>query len=150
MKPLFIVAIRILAVYLVASSMNNAFPIFFMTESTNSLSDLRFMVVFGYFVFPMLVGIGLWHFAPSVASKACEVESLNGSPTEQDLVRASSFLIGIFWAVRSTGFLLGELSARGSVNYGQLAVFGLSVFLIVGCGFVTKIFERVRAYGAGA
>ena len=107
MKHLSIIAIRVLAVYLVASGLNVALPLFLVSESWADPKDIPTLVSLGYIGAPVIVGLLLWFLAPKLSSK---VPSESTEPlNENGLVSAGSFLIGVYLFVKHLGITIGQL-----------------------------------------
>jgi len=152
MKHLSIIAIRVLSVYLVASALNAGLPLFLMPESWGLTEGIPTFVLVGYIGLPIIIGFLLWFLAPRLSSK---VPSENKEPlTENGLVSAGSFLIGVYLFVKHLGITIGQLHVISNrefqldhFNWTSPVILGFSLFLIVGSKYIVLLFRKFRYFG---
>ena len=149
MKQFSELAIKILAAYLVLNNLGNAFPLFLAPESWGNGEPLPIAPVIGWVVVPAIAGIVLWVLAPQIAHKIFSASEQDTAISENGLVVAGTFLIGIYWALKSVGVIVGQLFAMGTVNYGYVAVLVVSLALVLGGRFVATVYDRLRTAGTG-
>ncbi|MFS1524510.1 hypothetical protein ACL7TT_10415 [Microbulbifer sp. 2304DJ12-6] len=132
MKQFSELVIKILAAYFILGNLGNASPLLFVPEFWTSKEFVPTVPFVAMLVAPIVIGIFLWILAPNIAQKLsspCEGEA---AISEHGLVIAGTFLIGVYWALRSIGIVIGEISNNGSIDYGNIAVFLISLVLILG------------------
>jgi len=152
MKHLSIIAIRALAVYLVASGLNAGLPLFLVPEAWGRPEDIPTVVFVGYIGTPIIVGLLMWFLAPRLSSK---VPSESTEPlNESGLVSAGSFLIGVYLFVKHLGITIGQLHRVSNLdfqfdhfNWSSPVILGFSLFLIVGSKYIVVLFRKFRYFG---
>lgn len=152
MKYLSVIAIRVLAVYLVVTALNHAAPIFLIPDAWDSFREMPVIALAAYLFTPLITGLLLWFFAPALSSK---VPSETTKPlTEEGLISAGSFLIGIFLFVKYTGLTLGQLqgisrqtSDISDLNWANPVIIIFSIFLITGSRYTILLFRKFRYFG---
>lgn len=147
MKQFSELAIKILAVYLVLNYLGNALPLFLAPESWSNGEPLPVAPIIGWVVVPVIAGILLWILAPQIARKLFRSTEEDTAISEKGLVVAGTFLIGVYWALKSVGVIVGQLFAMGTVNYGYVAVLVIALVLILGGRFVAIFYHRLRTAG---
>lgn len=109
MKPLAILLVRLLAVYIAINPLISLSPLLFSpnfeAELTHWLPGLAATVVI-----PVIVGIALWFYAGLLAHKIHDSDSTNSalSISETGLVRAGGFLIGVYLFVQHLGTAISQ------------------------------------------
>ncbi|MFA0813851.1 hypothetical protein [Microbulbifer epialgicus] len=136
-----VLAIKIFAAYLVLSNLGNSLPLFFQPGAR---VEAPTWALIGWLIIPLVIGIALWFCASTIAQKIISVDAEETSLSEDGLVAAGTFLIGIYWALRSVGAIVGQLSSVGTVNYGYVIVFIISVLLIFGNKTIIRIYRKLR------
>ncbi len=148
-QPLTTLVIRILAFYLVANAAINFLPMILASnifdESEVNTSE---GILITLFISTILVGVILWFIAPFITSKLAPANTSQESLSEQGIVNAGTFLIGIYWLYSSGLMLLVQLIHDGSISYGHAIILLLSVFLILQGKQITRFYNRVRAFGS--
>ena len=66
--------------------------------------------------------------------------------SETGLVRAGSFLIGVYLFVQHLGTVISQWAWGGIVAYGSLAVVVLSIGLMLGTRFLGKLYRRLKYF----
>ena len=150
MKQFSELAIKIFSAYLVLSNVGNIIPLFFPPAGWGTQSDVPIWPLIGWLGIPLTIGIVLWFLASSIAQKIIGKEGEDSSLSEDGLVAAGTFLIGTYWALRSVGTVVGQLSSVGTVNYGYVTVFAISVLLICGNKSITRMYRKLRTAGTTA
>ncbi|AOS97725.1 hypothetical protein AUP74_02317 [Microbulbifer aggregans] len=147
MKQFSELAIKIFAAYLALSNLGNVIPLFFSPAAWGTQSDVPIWPLIGWLGIPLMVGFVLWFSASTIAQKAIGNGEEGTSLSEGGLVAAGTFLIGTYWALRSVGVVVGQLSSVGTVNYGYIMVFAISLLLIFGNKAITRMYRKLRTVG---
>lgn len=149
MKQFSELAIKILAAYLVLNNLGNTLPLIIAGKSWGSGESIPFAVLVGWAVIPAAIGIILWVLAPRIVHRIIRSDEGDTSISEKGLVVAGTFLIGIYWALKSVGVIFGQNFSVGTVNYGYIAVFLISLALIFGGRFISMVYSKLRTAGTG-
>ncbi|PRY61620.1 hypothetical protein B0H98_11120 [Vreelandella songnenensis] len=147
MKPFSILLIRLLAVYLAINPLLSASPLLFSPSFEAELTQWLPGLV-ATIVIPIIVGIALWFSAVTLANKIHENDSADSalSISEAGLVRAGSFLIGVYLFVQHLGTAISQWTWGGMVAYGSLAVVILSIGLMLGTRFLGKLYRWLKYF----
>ncbi|MDQ7730608.1 hypothetical protein [Halomonas sp. SpR8] len=97
----------------------------------------------------MAAGVVLWFSARALANKihAGSVVDPSVNISEAGLVRAGSFLIGVYLFVQHLGTTISQWAWGGIIAYGSLSVLVISVGLIVGANFMGKLYKKIKYAG---
>ena len=106
--------------------------------------------MFSIILIPVLVGVILWFLAPKIALRVNQDTSEGHLPEERAIVSAGTFLIGVYWAMKSVTWILSQYFTTETVNYAGIVILGISVFLILGNNFIAHLYMRLRRYGVDA
>lgn len=150
MRPFSILLIRILAIYLVLNPLLAVLPILFSPGSAELVDEWVPFMVAGVLM-PMGAGLLLWFFASALAKKihgGTDPES-GVTLSETGLVRAGSFLIGVYLFIQHIGIVFSQYMSVGFIAYGSLIVIALSVYLIVGVGSIGMLYKKIKYAGSG-
>ncbi|WP_447555976.1 hypothetical protein [Vreelandella sp. EE22] len=146
MQTFSVLLIRVLAVYLVINPLLALGSGLMSAYSAGEYEQWRLFLING-FLPVLLIGGLLWFKASAIAQKLHEQDNPSGlALSEAGLVRAGSFLIGVYLLVQHLGSLIGRLSFVGGIDYGSLAVVILSLLLILGVGFIERLYYRFRHF----
>ncbi|UYG01186.1 hypothetical protein [Halomonas sp. GD1P12] len=147
MRAFSIIAIRLLAVYLVTRplmALASSLPAAFATAE--AFEDWR-LLFSASLVLPCLLGVLLWFKAPALAQRLHPNESASDSVVgEAGLVRAGSFLIGVYLVVQHLSSLLSRWQWGGGLDIGSLAALLIGLALIPGASAMGKLFHRLREF----
>ncbi|MDP5211283.1 hypothetical protein [Microbulbifer sp. 2205BS26-8] len=149
MKQFSELAIKILAAYFILGNLGNASPLLFVPEFWESKELVPTVPFIAMLAAPIVIGIFLWILAPNIAQKIISSYEGETAISEHGLIIAGTFLIGVYWALRSIGIVIGEISTNGSIDYGNIAVFLISLVLILGGKFITSFYRWLRTAGSG-
>jgi uncharacterized membrane protein len=145
-----ILLIRVLAIYLALNPLLSVSPILFSSGLGELRSEWLPELVAGVLI-PMVAGVILWLSAQTLANKihvgAGAEPSVNIS--EAGLVRAGSFLIGIYLFVQHIGTAISQWAWGGIIAYGSLSVILLSMGLIIGAHSMGKLYKKIKYAGSG-
>ncbi|WP_447528385.1 hypothetical protein [Vreelandella sp. TE19] len=146
MQAFSVVLIRVLAIYLIVTPVMVLWPAAMSASGVGEFDQWRLIVITG--VLPALfIGALLWFKAPAIGQRLHRYESApSAALDEAGLVRAGSFLIGVYLLVQHLGGLLSTLGFAGRIDYGALAVILLSLVLILGVNFIEKLYHRFRNF----
>ncbi|WP_018917462.1 hypothetical protein [Vreelandella zhanjiangensis] len=149
MKPFSILLIRLLAVYLAINPIVNL-SILLFNPSLQSDAQLSQWLpgLLATTVMPFIAGVALWFSAGLLAHKIHDSDStdLALSISETGLVRAGSFLIGVYLFVHHLGTAISQWVWGGIVGYGSMAVVLLSIGLMLGTRFLGKLYRRLKYF----
>ncbi|WKD49100.1 hypothetical protein [Microbulbifer spongiae] len=149
MKQFSELLIKILAAYLILRNLGNASPLFFLPEFWEREESLPIAPFVVFLLAPILIGIVLWVLAPKIAQKIINSDENDAAISERGVVVAGTFLIGVYWALRSIGIVISEISTTRSIDFGNVAVFVISLALILGGKFITSFYRWLRTAGTG-
>lgn len=144
MKPFSILLIRLLAIYLAITPLLSVSPLLFSPGYDAELAQLLPWLA-ATAVIPIIAGIVLWFSAVTLANKFLGDEPAL-TISEEGLVRAGSFLIGVYLFVQHLSTAIGQWAWGGIVAYGSLAAVVLSIGLIVGARFLAKLYRRLKYF----
>lgn len=149
MRPFSILLIRILAIYLVLNPLLAVLPTIFSPGSAELVDEWLLFLVAGVLI-PLGAGLLLWLFAGALAKKihGDAVPESGLTLSETGLVRAGSFLIGVYLFIQHMGIVLSQYASVGLIAYGSLIVIGLSVCLIVGANAIGKLYKKIKYAGS--
>jgi hypothetical protein len=150
MKPFSILLLRVLSLYLVLTALFSFLPILFSSSRTQVFEAELFPILIASLLLPLVGGIVLWILAPWVSDRIHRYDEIEGSQSpinDSGLVSAGLFLIGMFLLVRNIAYLVGNYNVSKSVDFGAIFVVVVSLLLIVGNGFFTKIYKKIRYFG---
>ncbi|TVP42748.1 MAG: hypothetical protein EA345_18460 [Halomonas sp.] len=151
MRPFSILLIRVLAIYLVLNPLLAVLPIIFTPGSAELIDEwLPFMMA--SVLIPLGAGLLLWLFAGALAKKIHGNTDPESGLTlsEAGLVRAGSFLIGIYLFIQHLGIVISQYASVGLIAYGSLIVIALSVCLIAGANMMGKLYKKIKYAGGGS
>ncbi|WP_447957646.1 hypothetical protein [Vreelandella sp. EE7] len=146
MHAFSVLLIRVLAIYLVVSPL---YTLAFSLQNifTAELESPWLPVMVTSLVVPLLIGAVLWLKAPTIAQKIHQSDTqADASVDEAGLVRAGSFLIGVYLFVQQVGNVISRWEWGGGVTYASLAVLILSLALMLGSSFLQKLFYRFKHF----
>ncbi|MGO2054479.1 MAG: hypothetical protein ACTH2G_02020, partial [Halomonadaceae bacterium] len=150
MNVFSILLIRVLAIYLALNPLLSVSPILFSSGSGESRSEWLPVLVAGALI-PMVVGVTLWFSARTLANKihAGSAAESGVNISEAGMVRAGSFLIGVYLFVQHIGTAISQWAWGGIIAYGSLSVIVLSMGLIVGTHSMGKLYKKIKYAGGG-
>ncbi|PRY73671.1 hypothetical protein [Halomonas ventosae] len=150
MKPFSILLIRLLGLYLVLKTLFSVVPALALlgpnaAEPGVGKLLLIYLATVGV---PMLGGVLLWCFAGRLAARLHgEVEEA-ARVRDDDLVRAGTFLIGVYLVVRHVGMLVAAYTGAGAVAYDALFVVVAGFGMMLGGRAMVALYRRARTFGA--
>ena len=150
MNAFSILLIRVLAIYLVLNPLLSMSPFLFGLGSYESLNEWLPVLIAGALI-PMVAGVVLWFSARALANKihAGSRQEATVNISEEGLVRAGSFLIGVYLLVQHAGTAISQWAWGGIIAYGSMFVLVLSVGLIVGANSMGKLYKKIKYAGDG-
>ncbi|WP_434985223.1 hypothetical protein [Vreelandella zhaodongensis] len=150
MKALSIILLRILALYIALNPLLALTPMLFGPGSTESYDEWLATLI-AMIVMPLIVGAVLWLVAEPLANKIHPANNADSqlSLNELGLVRAGSFLIGVYLTLQHIGTSISQWIWSGSIAYGSLVVIALGVGLIVGVNFIGELYKKIKYAGSG-
>jgi len=153
MKPFSILLIRLLGLYLFLKTLFAVVPALALlgpNAAERGAGKLLLIYVATVGV-PMVGGVLLWCFAGRLAERLHGgVEADAGAPiADEDLVRAGTFLIGVYLVVRHVGVLVAAYTGAGAVAYDALVVVVAGLGMMLGGGGITVLYRRIKYLGLG-
>ncbi|WP_299236759.1 hypothetical protein [uncultured Halomonas sp.] len=155
MKPFSILLIRLLGLYLFLSTLLSVLPALLGPNVDELWSAELLPVLLATVAVPLVSGALLWGFSGRLASRLHGGGDVSGGGDvdagirDEDLVRAGTFLIGIYLLVRHAGALVGMYATSGGVAYGELVVVLASLGMILGGRGIVGIYRRAKNLGTG-
>ncbi|WP_373184109.1 hypothetical protein [Halomonas campaniensis] len=153
MKPFSILLIRLLGLYLFLKTLFAAVPALALlgpNAAEPGVGKLLLIYVATVGV-PMVGGVLLWCFAGRLADKlhgAGDADAEAGTRIkDDDLVRAGTFLIGVYLVVRHVGMLVAAYTGAGAVAYDALFMVVAGLGMMLGGGYLVALYRRARTWG---
>ena len=148
MTPFSILLIRVLAIYLALSPLMSVSPMLFIQRPDESINEWL-PVLIAWVLMPMVAGVVLWFSARALANKihASSREEPSVNISDEGLVRAGSFLIGVYLFVQHLCITISQWAWGGILAYGSLSVIVISVGLVVGTSSMGKLYKKVKYAG---
>lgn len=144
MRPFSVLLIRILALYLVLNPLLSVSPLLFTPQL-----EVEWQAVLAGVGIPLLAGVALWISANSLASKIHGTSSADDARvpiSESGLVRAGSFLIGVYLFIQHIGAVINQWAWGGGIAYGSLTVAVLALVLMLGARFWGALYLRLKYF----
>lgn len=148
MKPFSIILIKILGLYLALRTIFSVIPAVFSPNLHEVLSSEWIPILVASVVVPIVGGAILWFSAGALANKIHGGNEAGIDSKDDDLVRAGTFLIGVFLLVQHIGILVGRYTSSGDIAYGSLLVLAGGLFMVFGTGFFGTLYKRVKYFGS--
>lgn len=148
MKPFSILLIRVLGLYLFLKALFSVLPAFLGPYASELWSAEWLPMLVATAAVPMLGGVLLWCFAGRLAGRLYGDAEAGIGVGDEELVRAGSFLIGVYLLVRHAGTLVGGYASTGAIAYESLIVVVASLGMILGTGFLGALYLKVKYFGA--
>nr|WP_298249758.1 hypothetical protein [uncultured Halomonas sp.] len=154
MKPFSILLIRLLGLYLLLKTLLAILPALLGSNAAELWSGELLPVLLATVGVPAVGGLLLWCFAGRLASRLHGDGDGDGNDgaeagahiRDDDLVRAGTFLIGVYLLVRHTGTLVGMYATSGGVAYGDLIVVVASLGMILGGRKLAEVYRRIKYF----
>ncbi|MDW7748762.1 hypothetical protein [Halomonas sp.] len=151
MKPFSILLIRLLGLYLFLKTLFAVVPALALLGPNAAEPGVgRLLLIYVATVGgPMLGGVLLWCFAGRLAERLHGgVEADAGARiADEDLVRAGTFLIGVYLVVRHVGMLVAAYTGAGAVAYDALFVVLAGLGMMLGGGSLLALYRRLKYLG---
>ncbi|NWN83491.1 MAG: hypothetical protein HLX48_10970 [Halomonas sp.] len=156
MKPFSILLIRLLGLYLFLKTLLAILPALLGSNAAELWSGELLPVLLATVGVPAVGGLLLWCFAGRLASRlhgggdgdgdGNDGAKVDAHIRDDDLVRAGTFLIGVYLLVRHTGTLVGMYATSGGVAYGDLIVVVASLGMILGGRKLAVVYRRIKYF----
>lgn len=144
MKPFSILLIKILALYLLLTTLYSFLPVIFSGNINNQINSELMIILISSILLPIIGGIVLWIKAESIANEIHSVEpvitTLNAQGNE--IVRAGLFLIGILFLIEHINILINHYLFMQQINYGSIFVIVISILLVFKSNLLVNIFSK--------
>ncbi|QOR38133.1 hypothetical protein HNO52_06140 [Billgrantia diversa] len=147
MKPFSILMIRLLGLYLFLKTLFSVLPALFMPNVGEFWTGELLPVLLATVGVPMVGGVLLWCFAGRLADRLHGDSDSTVAATDEGLVSAGIFLIGVYLVVRHIGMLVGAYSTTGAVAYDALVIVVAGLCMILGGGAIVALYHRVKTLG---
>lgn len=156
MKPFSILLIRLLGLYLFLKTLFSVLPALLGPNAGELWSADLLPVFLATVGVPVVGGVLLWCLAGRLAERLHDGKAAWRSGADEeadvrvrddDLVRAGTFLIGIYLVVHHIGMLVGVYSATGAVAYDALVVVVAGLGMMLGGGGIAAVYRRVKYFG---
>lgn len=139
MKSFSILAIRILALYLILATLYSFLPIVFSENINNILTPKLMVILSGTIILPIIGGAVLWNKALFIANKIHKGEAFETRASHNEIVSAGLFLIGITLLIRHLGIFINYYLTMNQINYGSIFIIVISLLLV----FRSRIFKSL-------
>lgn len=150
MKQFSVLLIRVLGLYLALNALYTVAPFIFSPDLHELWSRDIWPIYMAILVVPVAGGILLWFTAGTLANRIHGESTATDSFRDVDMVRAGTFLIGVYLFVQHIGTFVSRLSTTGDLAYGSLVVIMLSIFMLLGTGVVSILYSKVKYFGSKA
>lgn len=148
MKAFSILLIRVMALFLFLRTLFSVLPALLAPDLKEIWSAEMLPALIATVVVPIAGGLVLWFAAPSLAGRI-HVEADSGvNASDDELVRAGTFLIGVYLLVRHIGMLIGSYASSGAISPEPVIVIAASLAMILGAGFFGTMYAKIKYFGA--
>ena len=147
MKPFSILLIRVLGLYLFLSTLFSVMPVLLGSNASELWSGELLPVFLATTVVPMVGGVLLWCFAGRLAERLHGEIEAGARVGEDGLVRAGTFLIGVYLLVRHFAIVVGSYASEGMIAYESLIVAVLSLCMLLGTRLLGTLYSRLKTLG---
>jgi len=139
MKSFSILAIKILALYLLLTTLYSLLPVM-LSGSINTILTSKLMVVLSATVMlPIIGGVILWKKAEFIVNKIHKSETTVARISDNEIVSAGLFLVGITLLIRHIGIVINHFLFMNQMNYGSIFIIVISLLLV----FRSSIFKNL-------
>ncbi|MFN3881091.1 MAG: hypothetical protein ACK4L8_06655 [Nitrincola lacisaponensis] len=147
MKPFSTLLIKLLGLYLGLNPLLAVTPLLFSANVNELWTDEWRPVFIATLAIPMIAGLLLWYFASAIASRLHDDTATTPAIHDDDLVRAGSFLIGMYLFIQHLGLVINRYTTTGELSYGSLLVVILSILILLGQNGLLRIYRWVKYLG---
>jgi lysylphosphatidylglycerol synthetase-like protein (DUF2156 family) len=147
MKPFSILLIKLLGLYLGLNALFSMLPLLLSPNFNELWSGEWLPLLIATLGLPMVGGVALWFMASTIANKLHGETASTLSVTDDDMVRAGTFLIGIYLFVQHIGIVISRYTAAGDIAYGSLFVVVLSLVMLLGTGVFARLYLWAKYMG---
>ena len=144
MKSIAELILKLVALYLMLSNLGHLIQTLAVPGSWIDEREIPMLGLVAWLGFPILIGLILWFSSSSLAERITKVDGESIEISEQGLVSAGVFLIGLYWVIKSIAIVLGQFLSAGELNYGYIIVFCLACYFVVGNKAVTRAYVKFR------
>ncbi|MDR5906989.1 hypothetical protein [Franzmannia qiaohouensis] len=148
MKPFSILLIRLLGLYLFLKTLFSVLPALISPMGSSYWSAEVFPMLMATVAVPMVGGVLLWCFAGRLAGRLHGDSDAGVDATDVDLVRAGTFLIGVYLLVRYVSMLVGVYVSSGDLAYDALVAVAAGIGMMLGGSYLVALYCRVKYFGA--
>ena len=139
MKSFSILAIKILALYLVLTTLYSFLPVVFSGNINSILTPKLLVILSATIILPIIGGVILWNKAVFIANKIHKGEASLTKASDNEIVSAGLFLVGITLLIRHTGIFINHFLSMNQINYGSIFIIAVSLLLV----FQSRIFKNL-------
>lgn len=139
MKSFSILAIKMLALYLVLTTLYSFLPVVFSGNINTLLTPELMIVLSATIIIPIIGGAILWKKAEFIANKIHKGETSMTRATDNEIVSAGLFLVGITLLIRHIGIFINHFLSINQINYGSIFIIVISLLLV----FRSSIFKNL-------
>lgn len=147
MKPFSILLIKLLGLYLGLNALVSMLPLLLSPNFNELWSGEWLPLLIATLGLPMVGGVALWFMANTIANKLHAETASTLSVKDDDMVRAGTFLIGIYLFVLHIGIVISRYSAAVDIAYGSLFVVVLSLVMLLGTGVFARLYLWAKYLG---
>jgi hypothetical protein len=146
-KPVVVVIIRLLCVYLIAEGLTNIGPLVINPEFWKESETFTVLMVLSVFFTPLVIGSFMWASAQKIALWLNKDSSEIWLPEEKAIVSAGTFIVGIFWATRSLSAFFTLAVSGLRFSYPWLIMLLLPICLMLGSHRIAQFYSWLRVAG---
>ncbi|MEJ6120666.1 hypothetical protein MT390_02005 [Vibrio sp. 2-Bac 85] len=142
MKAFSTLLIKMLALYLVLTTLYAFLPVVLSGNMNSLLTPELFVVISATILLPIIGGIFLWKYATSIAGEIHKNESEVNKCTDTAIVSAGLFLVGISLLIKHIGILINQYLSIDQINYGSIFVIFISILLVFKGGVMKNLYSK--------
>ena len=148
MKIFSIICIRTFSLYLIVSSTYLLGPVFFYPQNGFIQSPEFTVSLIASAIIPALCGILLWILSPRIANLMHKSDVENETPiNDLGLVRAGTFLLGLYYIIRMSGIFITSLVINHRVDINSTVLLIFAVILVIGNGLFVGLYKKLKYFG---
>lgn len=141
MKSFSILAIKILALYLVLTTLYSFLPVVFSGSLKTFLTPELVIVLSATIILPIIGGLILWKKAEFITDKIHKDEVSVKISAGNEIVSAGLFLVGITLLISHIGIFINHYLSINQINYGSLFIIAVSLILVFRGNRVSRLYS---------
>lgn len=144
MKSYAVITIRILAFYILANSANTAYSHLYLQQMNFYDGTSVYWLIVGTLIVALSISVALWFSAPKMAARIVAGHN-DESISEAGVVSAGSFLIGLYWFIKSIAINISNAQNGHEVHIGAVFLLAVSLLVMLGNKYVSVAYTKLRS-----